>query len=135
MVPLWLLYEVGIWCAWVVERRRTRRARAAGGAASAAGLAALLLLAGGAVAAQTPPPAPPARADTTPRTAADSAAQGRLDTATARRLGLPTGPTRTFPPSDAVIDSLIKLQGYRVTQYVSDTLIVQGGDTETIHLR
>src|SRR6266576_3649888 len=38
MVPLWLLYEVGIWCAWVVERRRARRARA--GAASAAGLAA-----------------------------------------------------------------------------------------------
>src|SRR3989442_12804799 len=35
MVPLWLLYEVGIWCAWVGERRRARRARAAGGGASA----------------------------------------------------------------------------------------------------
>ena len=135
MVPLWLLYEVGIWCAWVVERRRARRARAAGGAASAAGLAALLVLGGGALDAQTPPPFRPTRADTTPRTAADSAAQGRLDTATARRLGLPTGPTRSFPPSDAVIDSLLKLPGFRITQYVSDTLIVQGGDTETIHLR
>src|SRR5439155_2714399 len=67
---------------------------------------------------------------------ADSGVQGRsVDTATARRLGLPTGPTRSFPPSDAVIDSLLKLPGFRITQYVSDTLIVQGGDTETIHLR
>jgi len=135
MVPLWLLYEVGIWCAWVVERRRARRARA--GAASAAGLVALLLVAAGALDAQTPkrPPPPPARPDTTPRTAADSAAQGRLDTATARRLGLPTGPTRSFPAADAVIDSLLKLHGYRITQYVADTLTVQGGDTQTIHLR
>src|SRR6266516_1805117 len=136
MVPLWLLYEVGIWCAWVVEKRRARRARA--GAASAAGLAALLLIAAGALDAQIPrrPTRPPARPDTTPpRTAADSAAQGRLDTATARRLGLPTGPTRSFPASDAVIDSLLKLHGYRITQYVADTLIVQGGDTQTIHLR
>ena len=135
MVPLWLLYEVGIWCAWVVDRRRARRARAARGAASAAGLAALLLLAAGALGAQTPLPRRPARPDTTPRTAADSAAQGRLDTATARRLGFPTGPTRSFPASDAVIDSLLKVHGYRVTQYVADTLIVQGGDTQTIHLR
>ncbi len=138
MAPLWLLYEVGIWCAWVVEKRRARRARA--GAASAAGLAALLLIAAGALDAQIPrrppPPPPPARPDTTPpRTAADSAAQGRLDTATARRLGLPTGPTRSFPASDAVIDSLLKLPAYRITHYMSDTLIVQGGDTETIHLR
>ena len=138
MGPLWLLYEVGIWCAWVVEKRRARRARA--GAASAAGLAALLLIAAGALDAQIPrrppPPPPPARPDTTPpRTAADSAAQGRLDTATARRLGLPTGPTRSFPASDAVIDSLLKLPAYRITHYMSDTLIVQGGDTETIHLR
>jgi len=135
MVPLWLLYEVGIWCAWIVEKRRARRARA--GTASAAGVVALLLAAAGALDAQTPrrPPPSAARPDTTVRTAADSAAQGRLDTATARRLGLPTGPTRSFPPADAVIDSLLKLRGYRITQYLADTLIVQGGDTETIHLR
>jgi hypothetical protein len=46
-----------------------------------------------------------------------------------------TAPTRSFPPADAVIDSLLKLKRYRITQYVADTLIVQGGDTETIHLR
>ncbi len=132
IVLLMALYEVSIWCAWVVTKRRARREQA--GRGSAAGLIALLLLVGGSLDAQTPPLAR-ARPDTTPRTAADSAAQGRLDTATARRLGLPTGPTRSFPASDAVIDSLLKLHGYRITQYVADTLIVQGGDTQTIHLR
>src|SRR5690348_1324939 len=149
MVPLWALYEVGIWCAWVVERRRARRAGA--GAARAAGLAAVLLVLAGSLGAQTPPVLPPppppppltrtnprltAGRDTTqPRTAAESAQARALDTATARRLGLPTGPTRSFPPSDAVMDSLFKLKGFRVTQYVADTLVVQGGDTQTIHLR
>jgi len=132
IVLLMALYEVSIWCAWVVTKRRARREEASRG--SAAGLVALLLLVGGSLDAQTPP-LPRARPDTTPRTAADSAAQGRLDTATARRLGLPTGPTRSFPASDALIDSLLKLHGYRITQYVADTLIVQGGDTQTIHLR
>src|SRR3989454_10256586 len=131
IVLLMALYEVSIWCSWVVTKRRDRREKA--GRASAAGLVALLLLVGGSLDAQTPP-FQRARPDTTPRTAADSAAQGRLDTATARRLGLPTGPTRSFPPADAVIDSLLKLHGYRITQYVADTLIVQGGDTQTIHL-
>src|SRR5437667_5104697 len=132
IVLLMALYEVSIWCAWVVTKRRARRDQASRG--GAAGLIALLLLVGGSLDAQTPP-FPGARPDTTPRTAADSTAQGRLDTATARRLGLPTGPTRSFPASDAVIDSLLKLHGYRITQYVADTLIVQGGDTQTIHLR
>jgi len=133
IVLLMALYEVSIWCAWVVTKRRARRERASG--TGAAGLVVLLLLAGGSLDAQTPRRLPGARPDTTPRTAADSAAQGRLDTATARRLGLPTGPTRSLPPADAVIDSLSKLKGYRVTWYLADTLIVQGGDSETIHLR
>ena len=138
MVPLWLLFEVSIWCAWVVEKRRVRRQRAGGGAASAAAVGLLLLFAlGGSLRAQTPPlrpPLRPPRPDTT-RTGADSLQGRSLDTAAARRLGLPTGPSRSFPASDAVIDSLQKLKGFRVTQYVADTLIVQGGDTETIHLR
>jgi len=135
MVPLWLLYEVSIWCAWVVEKRRLRRQRAEGGAASAAALGALLLVAlGGPLRAQTPPVRPLFRPDTA-RTAADSLQGRALDTATARKLGLPSGPSRSFPATDAVIDSLKKLKGYRVTQYTADTMIVQGGDTETIHLR
>src|SRR5439155_22043075 len=94
IVLLMALYEVSIGGSWVVTQRRARREQV--GRARAAGLVALLFLVGGPLDAQTPPFAR-ARPDTTPRTAADSAAQGRLDTATARRLGLPTGPTRSFP--------------------------------------
>jgi len=77
----------------------------------------------------------------TPPPAKDSGQQagqpptGRtVDTATARRLGLPTGPTRSFPKSDPVIDSLLKLQTYRITRYVAETLLVLG-DSQTIFLR
>ena len=139
IVLLLLLYEVSIWCSWVVTRRRARRTGAGEGTVSAAGVTALLLLAwGGALGAQVP--TRPLRRDTLspgqgPRTAAESLQTRGLDTTIAKRLGLPTGPTRSFPPTDATIDSLLKLKGYRVTQYVADTLIVQGGDTETIHLR
>jgi len=139
MVPLVLLYEVSIWCAWVVTRRRARRAQAAARAGIV--LLALCGLGAGRLAAQGAVPRPrrpvSSRPDTTPRAGAPGtgAPQGQsLDTAAARRLGLPTGPTRSFPPSDAVMDSLLKLKGYRVTQYVADTLIVQG-DSQTIFLR
>ncbi|PYP53461.1 MAG: twin-arginine translocase subunit TatC [Gemmatimonadetes bacterium] len=138
MVPLWLLYEVSIWFAWIVEKRRLRRQRAGGGAASAAALGLVLLFAlGGSLRAQNPPLRPPLRPlrPDTARTGADSLQGRALDTATARKLGLPTGPSRSFPASDAVIDSLKKLKGFRLTEYTADTLIVQGGDTETIHLR
>ncbi|MGH7700513.1 MAG: putative LPS assembly protein LptD, partial [Gemmatimonadales bacterium] len=57
-----------------------------------------------------------------------------VDTAAARRLGLPTGPTRSFPAPDAVMDSLLKLTGYRVIRYVAETLVVRG-DSQTIFLR
>jgi len=142
MGPLWLLYEVSIWCAWVVEKRRRRRQRAegaggAGGAASAAALGVLLLFAlGGSLRAQIPGQRPlrPQRPDTA-RAAGDTLQGRALDSTAARKLGLPTGPSRSFPPPDAVIDSLKKVKGYRLTQYTADTMIVQGGDSETIHLR
>ncbi len=121
--PLTLLYEVSIWCAWVASRRRARRAAAA--------LAVLLLVGTGAVYAQgTPPP------DTVRRAAQQPVTGGgrTLDSATARKLGLPTGPSRSFPKTDPVIDSLLKLQGYRITRYVADTLLMQG-DSQTIFLR
>ena len=125
LVPLLLLYEISIWCAWVASRRRARRVAAA--------LALLLVIGAGSAAAQNPPPPPqppkpPAPAPT------DTLRRGNMDTAQARRLGLPTGPTRRFPPADRVIDSLLKLQGYRVTRYIADTLVVEG-DSQTIFLR
>ena len=119
MVPLLLLYEVSIVCAWIVTKRRARREQAA----SAAGLVLLLLVApAGRVEAQGVP-----SPRDTGRVRADSGVQGRvLDSATARRLGLPTAPSRSFPASDAVIDSLLKLKGFRVTRYVADTVLVEG---------
>src|SRR2546423_14509933 len=110
---------------------------AGGGAGRPAAVAVLLLFAvGGRLRAQIPPfrRLQPARTDSG-RTAGDTLQGRALDSATARKLGLPTGPSRSFPPSDAVIDSLKKLKGYRLTEYTADTLVVQGGDTETIHLR
>jgi Tat protein translocase TatC len=127
--PLLLLYEISIWCAWVASRRRARRIAAA--------TIVLLMLGLGSVQAQNPPPPPPRR-DTAavvkpPGTPADSGRQG-VDTATARKIGLPTSPSRSFPPPDAVMDSLLKLEGYRVTRYTSDTFVVVG-DSQTIFLR
>jgi len=142
LVPLLLLYEISIWCAWVASRRRARNA--------ATVTLVVVLLAGGATSlhAQNPPPPPPAAPvrqrpvrDTTAAKAAatrqDTTRRGggqNMDTSTARRLGLPTGPVRSFPASDAVMDSLLKLEGFRVTRYTSDTFVVVG-DSQTIFLR
>jgi sec-independent protein translocase protein TatC len=135
--PLLLLYEVSIWCAWVASRRRARRL-----AAAAVVLLVLAMGGMGSLQAQNPPPPPtpppaqrPAQRDTS-RAARDSlAGRGQnVDTATARRLGLPTAPTRTFPAADRIIDSLLKLEGFRVTRYVAETLVVEG-DSQTIFLR
>jgi Tat protein translocase TatC len=149
LLPLVLLYEVGIFCAWVVTRRRARRAaRDAAGAATTALL--LLLCAAGGLRAQNPPPVRPrpplpgrpaadtgrrARPDSGPGVPGQPVAGQRLDTLTARKLGLPTAPARSFPASDSVMDALRRLQGFRVTQYVADTLVVQGGDSQVIFLR
>src|SRR5439155_4848370 len=133
LVPLLLLYEISILCAWVMTRRRKRRE----GESAAGRTAALLLLMmaiGGTLAAQKPVARPPGvRGDTTRRGVPGQPVQGQaLDTGAARRRGLPTGPSRSFPAPDAVLDSLLKLSGYRITQYVADTLVVQG-DSQTIY--
>src|SRR5213083_1462981 len=129
--PLLLLYELSIWCAWVASRRRARRI------AAATMVVLVLGLGGASLHAQNPPPPPPRR-DTAavvkpPGTQADSGRRG-IDTATARKSGLPTGPTRSFPPPDAVMDSLLKLQGFQITHYMSDTFVVLG-DSQMIFLR
>jgi len=133
--PLLLLYELSIWCAWVASRRRARRIAAATMVVLALGLG------GASLQAQNPPPPPPPqRRDTAAvvkppggGTQADSGRRG-MDTATARKIGLPTAPTRSFPQTDAVMDSLLKLQGFRITHYMSDTFVVVG-DSQTIFLR
>src|SRR5256712_3227169 len=127
--PLLLLYELSIWCAWVASRRRARRIAAA--------TIVLLMLGLGSVQAQNPPPRPP-RQDTSaavkpPGPPPDSGRPG-VATATSRKIGLPPRPSHAFPPSDAVMDSLLKLKGFRVTRYTSDTFVVVG-DSQTIFLR
>src|SRR6266576_3040600 len=131
--PLLLLYELSIWCAWVASRRRARRVAAA--------TMVLIVLGIGSLRAQNPrPPLPPPRPPAVaPQggardTAAVARPPGTMDSATARKAGLPTAPPRSFPPSDAVMDSLLKLQGFRITHYMSDTFLVVG-DSQTIFLR
>src|SRR2546430_7125618 len=135
--PLLLLYESSIWCAWIASRRRPRR--------TAAATLVLLLLGMGSLHAQNPPPPPPpppapqravrdTAAKARPPGAQDTTRGQSVDTSTARKLGLPTAPSRSFPPSDPIIDSLLKLPNFRTTRYVADTLIVEG-DSQTIFLR
>jgi len=135
MVPLLLLYEIGYLASWVVHRRR-RNAKVA------APLLVLLLLAVPAhLAAQadtTPPPprkptpvrptaGQPAR-DTT--AARDTLPPGQrrptqaVDTATARRLGLPTAPRHPFAAEDSVLTALLAREGYQATRFRSDSAVV-----------
>ena len=126
-VPLILLYEVGYLGAIVIWRRKLR-------AAALAGAVLLGLSLGGAprLEGQVPPPLPvkttlptppgPSTADTTrPRAGAP------IDTARARRLGLPTGPSQQFPANDSVLDALLRRAGYESTRFRADsaTLFVQ----------
>jgi Tat protein translocase TatC len=131
-VPLLLLYEVGFAGSVLVERRR-RRAAAHSIAGGTVGLLLLLSLAGGRAEAQVPvrPRRPlPARTDSlrdTTRLARDSAQMRpgqSLDTATARRLGLPTAPSRSFAPPDSVTTELLSRPGYQTTRYRADSATV-----------
>ena len=61
-----------------------------------------------------------ARADTTrPRPGQ------AVDTAQARRLGLPTGPRREFAPEDSVVTELLNRPGFQATRYRSDSALVR----------
>ena len=120
-IPLILLYEVGYVGSIVIWRRKVRPA-------AAAGVVLLCLAFGGAARldAQVPPPPPtrPTLPTRGPRTTIDTAGLRRgapVDTAAARRLGLPTGPTRAFPPSDSVLDALLHREGYESTRFQADS--------------
>ncbi len=127
LFPLIALYEIGILVARLVWGKRAAGPR----------IAALLLL-GAALWA------PDARAqDPRPRLARDSIAAARqpgdsladslaqaIDTAAARRLGLPTQPSRSFPPMDSVLRALLELPGYRGTRYAADSITLFGPSRE-----
>ncbi len=114
--PLILLYEVGYLGAWIVHKRRTKAAAAA---ASAVVIAWLLLPAP--LSAQQPPPPPP-------RQEQDTTRQQPIDSASAKRLGLPTAPRRSFPSADSLLLDLQDLEGYEITRYRADTVQVSPRD-------
>src|SRR5215204_3635420 len=122
-VPLLLLYEVG-YAGSVFNGNRRSAASIAGGTV---GVLLLIGLFGTPLQAQERPgQRPRARPDTLQ----DSTARGpnsvpppgqSLDTATARRLGLPTGPSRSFAPADSVMTELLGRSGYQSTRYRADS--------------
>jgi sec-independent protein translocase protein TatC len=127
-VPLLLLYEVGYAGSVFISRRRSRTPLAGG----TIGLFLLLCLIATPGEAQERPVRrrPPAPADSlrdSTRLGLDSLrprAGQSLDTATARRLGLPTGPSRSFAPADSVMSELLGRSGYQATRYRADSATV-----------
>ena len=55
-----------------------------------------------------------------------------IDTAAARMLGLPTQPSRQFPPPDSTLSALLKLEGYDVTRYAGDSITLFGATREIV---
>ncbi len=136
-VPLLILYEVGVLGSTLIYRRRREAA------STIAGVVLLFLLASPS-AGQDPIPKPTARrpvaaARDTARDSTRARAGQAIDTATARRLGLPTAPAQSFPPPDSLLRALLARPGYHVTRYRADSAtlfaeekrILLGGDAMT----
>jgi Tat protein translocase TatC len=127
-IPILLLYEVGVAGAILMHRRRIRRAAGA----ATAGLLALALWGAPAQAQQpTPRPRNPRAVHDSGAPGAaltDSAARARLrsgqavDTAAARRLGLPAAPVYPLPEPDSTMRLLLQRPGYSVTRYRADSV-------------
>jgi sec-independent protein translocase protein TatC len=125
-VPLLLLYEVGFAGSVILSRRRRRAAREplAGGTV---GVLLLLSLMGTRAEAQVPGQQrkpKPLRPDTLQTDSTRARAGQTLDTATARRMGLPTAPSRSFAPPDSVLTELLRRPGYQSTRYRADSATV-----------
>jgi len=128
--PLLLLYEIGFAGCVLVHRRRLRRQ-----AASVAVVVLLLAGAAGSLSAQQPGPAPPGSVYApVPGLSRDSIRRDTtragvlpLDTAKARRLGLPTSPSHSFATPDSMLSSLLAKPGYDAIRFRSDsaTLLVE----------
>lgn len=128
-VPIILLYEVGYAGSWIVSKTRKRKAMA--------GTTALILLSlalPGEAQAQdrVPPPRPVTPADSLRADSlrADSLRQlnKALDTAAAKRLGLPTAPKQQFPADDSVLTALLGRPGYQSTRFRSDSAVLFAGE-------
>jgi sec-independent protein translocase protein TatC len=125
-LPLILLYEVGFAGSLILQRRR-RRGERESLAGKTAGMFLLLALLGARAEAQVPAQQRRPRTGRPDSTLADTtrARQGQtLDSASARRMGLPTAPTRSFVTPDSVITELLARPGYQSTRYRADSATV-----------
>jgi Tat protein translocase TatC len=113
-LPLLVLYEVGVAGAVIVNRRKRKRA-----AASAAVTLLLVFLGASRATAQNPIFQQPSRG--LGRDTARVRPSGPIDTARARRAGIPSAPTLTFPEPDSVMRSLMDRPGYTTTHFRSDS--------------
>ena len=127
LIPLTVLYEGGILAARLVWRSRR-------GPTIAALFLIGWLMAGAPDASAQGRERPPGRdsARTAARDTTRPAGQA-LDTGAARRLGLPTGPSRQFPGADSALRQLLALSGYKVTRYAADSLAFHA-DSQAIEL-
>jgi Tat protein translocase TatC len=132
LAPLMLLYEGGI----VVGRMLWRSKREPTIGTTVLLLVALGGLRPGTVAAQQERRPPP---DSARLAQKDSLGRGgpqrgqAIDTATARRLGLPTAPSRSFPQADSILTSLLQLEGYRIVRYAADSVVLFA-DSQAVEL-
>ena len=119
-IPLLLLYEIGVAGAWLVEHRKTRAARLAAGIALF-----LLCVTPRGMHAQIPPTVPqqrpPGALDTTRRGVTGTDLR-TADTNRLKRLGLPSGPTRTFAAPDAIMQALLAREGFATTRFTGDSV-------------
>ncbi|MDH3290790.1 MAG: twin-arginine translocase subunit TatC [Gemmatimonadota bacterium] len=129
MGPLLLLYEAGILVSRIARKRGAGRMLGK----SALVLAAVGVLASPASAQERVRPLP--RDTLGPRDSAvvrrDSTLQP-VDTAAARRLGLPTAPSRPFPQTDSILIRLLSLPGYGSTRYAGDSITLFGERREIV---
>ena len=129
-IPLLLLYEIGVAGVWLVQKRRLKAE--ATRAAGATGAVVLLLCCLAAPARAQIPGLRPGQARPIPgQTPGDTTRQPaarRLDSASARRLGLPSAPKKSFPAVDSVMSQLQQLEGYEATRYLADSASVQAID-------
>ncbi|HET9133165.1 MAG TPA: twin-arginine translocase subunit TatC [Gemmatimonadales bacterium] len=118
--PLLALYELGVLGSRLVRRRAPT---------IAAGVL-LLLLAAPPVEAQvvTPLGGGRPRGSQAERSAGDTLRRPgearRIDSSTAKRLGLPSGPERRFPEPDSVMRALLERTGFAITRFLGDTAIL-----------
>lgn len=130
LAPIVLLYETGIAIGRLVWRRRS--------AATIGATILVLGLVGGATPVAAQQEERGKRPDSV-RVNLDSLRAQRgtggqpLDTAVARRLGLPTGPSRSFPAPDSVLQALLRLEGFRVIRYAADSMVLYA-DTQAVEL-